>query len=323
MTKTKKNPGKKVSVIIPLYNQKQYVAQAIASILDQAYKNIEVIVVNDGSTDNPLPVLEEYKDDILLINQENRGLAGARNSGIKKASGEYIQLLDADDFLQKDKIKLQLKFCEEQGADISYCDLFRYYNDSQIVAPRKAGKITDIFPHYYNLWHLYPTPIHSLLFKKNIFGRFGLFPEDLEADEDRYFLSLLSARGAAFKYFPFFGGFYRIHRESMNFDHLRMMTSKIKFYKKLHAELGEEFIFEKTGYSAQQMMHANLTHLYLQAVSDGVRRDILRKVYKLYRRKGVKFYVAPIPSRFKKSGLLRKFLASYLRRWLRIFKIVR
>ncbi|MCK5055721.1 MAG: glycosyltransferase family 2 protein [Candidatus Aminicenantes bacterium] len=312
---TKKNLSKKVSVIIPLYNQEQYVAEAIESILNQTYKNLETLVVNDGSTDNPLPILEKYKDDIIVINRENKGLAGARNTGIEHSSGDYIQFLDADDFLQKDKIKLQLEFSVENQADISYCEIARYFNDSKKITPRNVGEITDIFPHYYNLWNLYPTPIHSLLIKKKIFGRFGLFPEDFKANEDRCLLSLIAAGGVAFKYFPFLGGFYRIHAESMNFDHIRMMESKIKYYKKLNRELGDGFILEKTGFPGHKMMCANLTHVYLQAISDGVKKNILKRVKKLYKKEGVKFDVTPIPSRFKRSSLPRKLLAAYFSRW--------
>jgi glycosyltransferase involved in cell wall biosynthesis len=252
-----------------------------------------------------------------VINQANKGLAGARNTGIERAAGDYIQFLDADDFLHKDKIKLQLAFSVKNRADISYCEMARYLNDSGKIIHREIGKIDDIFLHYYNLWLPYPTPVHSLLFKKNIFARFGLFPEDLRADEDRYFLSLTAAGGATFAYFPFSGGFYRMHSESMNSDRLRMIESKIKYYKKINSTLGEPFILEKTGYSGRQMMQANLTHAYLLAISGGTKRKILRQIKKRYKKEGIRFDAAPIPSRFKKSLLARKFLAAYLRRWLK------
>ena len=90
---------KLISVVIPLYNQKKYISQAIDSILSQSYDNIEIIVVNDGSTDNPKSILKKYHGKIKLIEQTNKGLAAARNIGIAESSGSYIQFLDADDFL--------------------------------------------------------------------------------------------------------------------------------------------------------------------------------------------------------------------------------
>ena len=107
---------------------------------------------------------------------------------------------------------------------------------------------------------------------------------------------MIAAGGVKFKHLPFIGGFYRIHGENMNFDHIRMMASKINYYKKLNDKLGDRFILDKTGFSGRQMMCANLTHVYLQALSDGVKRNILRRVKRLYKKEGIKFDVEPIPS---------------------------
>lgn len=313
----------KVSVVIPLYNQKQYVGEAIGSILNQTYPNIEIIVVNDGSTDNPFSVLEKYKKNIILINQENKGLAAARNTGLKNCSGEYIQFLDTDDFLHKDKIKLQLEFSEIQDNVVSYCEIARYYDDSKHISSRDVGKIEDIFSQYYNFWCLYPTPINSLLFKKEIFKRFGLFNEQLKAAEDRHFLSKLAATGIVFKYFPFIGGFYRLHKYNMIKDRLHMIENTIRYYKKLNKELGDNYFTEKFGYSGYKMMCANLTYVYLDEVARGMRRKELKRIRKLLREEGIKFYVKLIPSHIKKFKLERMFLASYLRRWLRHFIFIK
>lgn len=193
----------KVSVIIPLYNQKQFVGQAIESILNQSYGNIEIIVINDGSTDNPFPILEKYKDDIILINQENKGLAGARNSGIKNSSGEYLQLLDADDFLHEDKIKVQLEFNKKYNILISYCEVLQYDDNNKKTYLNYVGKVKNIFSSLYNIWEKYPLPSHSLLIKREIFNRFGLFDEQLKASEDRYFLANLLQKESILNIIPF------------------------------------------------------------------------------------------------------------------------
>jgi glycosyltransferase involved in cell wall biosynthesis len=91
------NTDKKVSVIIPNYNYAQYVGEAIESVIDQTYSNIEIIVVNNGSTDNSLELLKEFGDRICLVNQENLGQSGARKSGLLRATGDFIAFLDADD----------------------------------------------------------------------------------------------------------------------------------------------------------------------------------------------------------------------------------
>lgn len=107
----KHNP--KVSVIIPNFNYAQYLDNSIASVLNQSYGNIELIVVNNGSTDNSLEVLSSYKEQLIVINQSDLGQSGARNSGLMAANGELIAFLDADDFWESDKIVNQLKRVNE------------------------------------------------------------------------------------------------------------------------------------------------------------------------------------------------------------------
>ena len=96
----------KVSVVIPNFNHTRYVSEAIQSVLAQAYRSFEIIVVDDGSTDNCREVVSQFGNQVHYIWQENQGLAGARNTAIRAAEGELIALLDADDkwhpsFLEK------------------------------------------------------------------------------------------------------------------------------------------------------------------------------------------------------------------------------
>ena len=268
----------KISVIIPLYNQKQFVGEAIESVLDQSYSNIEIIVVNDGSTDDPLPELEKYRDKIILINQENRGLAGARNTGISNSTGDYIQLLDADDFLHKDKIKLQLEFCIAENCDVSYCEISQFHNDTGKTELRYVGEIKDMFPHLYNFWHTYPLPVHSMLIRKDIFQKFGLFDEELKACEDRYFFSKLAVSGVTFRYFPFIGGFRRLHGSDMNRDKLHIMKNTIRYFRKINAELDDSYFIKRFNCPAERMMNTNLTYMYLVNISEGVKRIEQKKI---------------------------------------------
>ena len=87
-----------ISVIIPNYNYARYLSVAISSVLSQTYPNIEIIVVNNGSTDNSIQVLRQFGSQIILLDQQNLGQSGARNSGLRAAQGDLIAFLDADDF---------------------------------------------------------------------------------------------------------------------------------------------------------------------------------------------------------------------------------
>ena len=100
---------KKVSVIIPLYNTEKHIKDCIVSVLSQTYQNIEIIVIDDGSTDSSLDIANKYKSNtVKIISQTNKGAAAARNAGLQIATGEYIQFLDADDILEKQKIEIQI-----------------------------------------------------------------------------------------------------------------------------------------------------------------------------------------------------------------------
>ena len=91
----------KVSVIVPVYNVEKYLKQCLDSIVNQTYKNLEIIIVNDGTKDNSMKIVEEYLQDkrIKVINKENGGLSSARNRGIEEATGEYISFVDSDDYI--------------------------------------------------------------------------------------------------------------------------------------------------------------------------------------------------------------------------------
>lgn len=114
----------KVSVIVPIHNSEKSLPRCLKSILLQSFKNLEIILVNDGSQDNSLEICEKFrqKDNrIIIINKKNSGVSSARNSGLKIASGEFIQFVDADDFLNFNMLECMLKKINENDADIAIC----------------------------------------------------------------------------------------------------------------------------------------------------------------------------------------------------------
>ena len=110
-----------ISVVIPVYNVAPYLREALDSVIQQTYHQLEIIVVDDGSTDGSEIICEEYRSDsrIQIIHQENRGLSSARNAGLDRATGEYIAFLDSDDAFHPDFIRLMLEAIE--GVDVAVC----------------------------------------------------------------------------------------------------------------------------------------------------------------------------------------------------------
>ena len=175
-----------VSIIIPTYNDGQLVCQAIDSSLNQTYKNLEIIVVDDGSADNTEEMLtKKYRDKIKYIRQENKGNGGARNTGIRYSSGKYLQFLDSDDLLDPDKINIQINelqklndnaicFCDYVCCDIEDMSIVNWYLSPKIISD---NPLDDIILKWETELCI---PIHCFLFDAVFFKNSGiLFDENL------------------------------------------------------------------------------------------------------------------------------------------------
>lgn len=122
MQNSSENP--KVSVIIPNFNRADLISNTIHNILGQSFRAVEIIVVDDGSTDHSIEVLEGFGTQITLIRQENSGPGGARNAGFGAASGQFIQFMDSDDLASLNKLEIQVAALESEGADMAFCPWF-------------------------------------------------------------------------------------------------------------------------------------------------------------------------------------------------------
>lgn len=124
--------NKKISIIVPVFNCEKYIEKNLKSILNQKYKNIEIIVVNDGSTDNTFNIVKNISNHdsrVIVINKENEGVSVARNTGIQYSTGEYIGFVDADDFINNDMYFNMIKTIEDNNADICLISYFEIIND--------------------------------------------------------------------------------------------------------------------------------------------------------------------------------------------------
>lgn len=118
-----------VSIIVPVFNKGKYIKDCIESLLNQTKKGIEIVIVNDGSTDNSLSIIKEYAakyNNIIYLNKENGGLSSSRIAGLKMAHGKYIGWLDADDFLKPNAIEMLYNLMEKNNADYGYFNVCFY-----------------------------------------------------------------------------------------------------------------------------------------------------------------------------------------------------
>ncbi len=246
----------KVSVIIPVYNRADILKTAIESIFCQSYKNIEIIVVDDGSI---LPVknfIQPYLNRIRLIElSQNKGVSFARNVGIKESQGEYIAFLDSDDIWLPFKLKLQMDFINKSGLSIVHTDEFWWKKGKFVNQGKRHKKYGgEIFEKILDTCRISPS---SVLIKKNVFKKIGLFDEKFRACED-YDLWLRMALNYEIGYMPIktiVKRFFLDDHLSMNVRHLEYLrllslckfvskNGKICFKKKIAAyrEIDRKFL---------------------------------------------------------------------------------
>ena len=122
---------KDISIIVPIYNAQKYLNRCIDSILNQTKKELEIILINDGSTDNTESIIKKYKDKrIIYFKNTNHGIGYTRNYGISKSTGKYIMFLDSDDYLKEDACEKLFKKIEKDKLDIVMCDFYKDYGDN-------------------------------------------------------------------------------------------------------------------------------------------------------------------------------------------------
>ena len=121
-----------VSIIVPIYNAEKYLKKCIDSLVNQTKKEIEIILINDGSTDNTENIIKEYKDKrIKYFKNENQGIGKTRNFGIKKAKGNYIMFVDSDDYVELNACEELYKKAEKEKSDLVICDYYKVYNNGK------------------------------------------------------------------------------------------------------------------------------------------------------------------------------------------------
>ncbi|HMJ24898.1 MAG TPA: glycosyltransferase family A protein [Pyrinomonadaceae bacterium] len=217
-----------VTVVIPSYNYGHLIDQTLESVLAQTYVHWECFVVDDGSTDNTKEVVKRFVDQdsrIRYIFQQNLRAGAARNHGMRKGSGKYLQFLDADDLIEKTKLENQVAYLEQHPEiDIVYggiryfrteerlADLSRAVGEEVTWMPRISGSGRDAVLALIRL----PIVIHSPLVRKGAGDSLVYFEEDLNACEDWLYWVTSALKGKRFHYEEIEGtlGFYRAHLNS-------------------------------------------------------------------------------------------------------------
>lgn len=179
--------NEKVSIIIPVYNGEKYIKEAIDSALNQTYKNIEVIVINDGSIDNTDEICKSYKDKIRYFKKENGGVATALNYGISKMTGKYVSWLSHDDIYYPTKVEDEMTCLKNQKNNnvIVACNVELVDQDLNLIEQHHLSEKLEKYPLSYLAFNV-TTGLNgcALLIPKTLFEKHGLFNQELKATQD-------------------------------------------------------------------------------------------------------------------------------------------
>ena len=217
----------KVSVVIPVYNAEKYLDECILSALGQTYEDIEVVAVDDGSTDSSPEILDGYADRVRVFHKENGGTASALNLGAREMSGDWFKWLSADDALKPRAVATLVGGARQLG----WPDDHIFYAKLDYVNDRggRAGRLLDIEPNYNRksdfernailLHHFYGNGITSM-FHRSIFERCGLFDERVRWGEDyEFWLRCCILHGCRLHLVPRNIACYRIHDSQLTSVH--------------------------------------------------------------------------------------------------------
>lgn len=289
-----------VSIIIPVYNAKKYLANTLDSVIKQTYKNLEIILVNDGSTDNSKDICESYaKIDkrIKVINKENGGVSSARNYGLALAKGEYISFVDSDDFLVTDMIETLVNDIQNTNAEIAVCGYW-HVTEEEYKKNRKTATneefmnlevLVNPIKYYYS--KKYMPNIWNKIFKKDLIKDIQ-FDDTIHYGEDFLFCALAFIKAKKATYRDSKKYFY-IKRE----DGLSMSQGSLEFWN---------------GYAKSKKM------LYDKLLLIDANKNLLNGVWKEYCIAIMAIYRYVVHKRmpleyYKISNLYRKIILKFLK----------
>jgi len=220
-----------VSIIIPVYNSEKYLAECIECAVNQTWLNTEIIIIDDGSTDGSLKIAQQYADNpkIKIFQQENKGASAARNAGLNKATGDYIQFLDADDLLSPDKIEAQITSLKGSLTLLSFNKTIHFFdgenylnginnhdwfctdNNDPVDFLLKLYAGDDTMPGYGGM-----ITIHSWLTPRLLIDKAGLWNEHLSVDDDGEFFCRVVLASDGIKFCATGFNYYRKFRHQQS-----------------------------------------------------------------------------------------------------------
>lgn len=294
---------KKVSIIVPVYNGEKYIVECLESILNQTYKNIEIVVVDDGSIDNTKKILEKYKEKIKIKYQQNSGVSLARNNGYSLTTGDYILFFDSDDYMTENYIENAVSIMNE-GYDLVITN-FKRFNEEGIIKPwvfSSKKELTD-----YELLYLMPHFPNNKLYKRKIIDEYKIkFPKFIMAEDANFFLKYIqNTKKIGFN--DNFDIFYREHSNSVTGRYSLNILDVVRAFEDLEKYIKIE---NKNIFNCSRIFHYHGQLIKYSYYNKNDRKEII----KVFKNSFKNNKLNKIPFRYKKT-----ILKYYLNVWCMLF----
>lgn len=283
-----------VSVIVPIYNVEKYLNECVSSIVNQTYRELEIILIDDGSSDRSADLCDEWKEKdnrIIVIHQENGGLSRARNTGINLANGDYFAFVDSDDYVERTFIEKLITIMEKDNSEIAMCNLYGVFQSEITFDGKNRIREDDNVTTIDFLKKMYTYPgfyiiVCNKMFKKSI-AKHICFPEGT-LHEDGFVMRsiILQANRISVIAEPLY--YYRRHNSSITskrnservLQDLRWIQEDINYYEK---EKGEDSI----GFYVSKLLCNKILHYY--SVLDKEQRAFYKKLYKNHMKRVINY----------------------------------
>lgn len=288
----------KISVIVPVYNTSRYLEQALGSLISQTLKDIEIICVDDGSTDNSLKILNDFakKDErIKIICQENKGQSAARNTGLKASTGEYAGFLDSDDWANERMFEKLYRGAKKFDADISMCSVTVFDEKTGIYNDSDSYMTMNLFPQNFEHRAFAPDETFDFIFRICVMPWNKIYKKSFLDKNKIMFKEGLNFEDNLFFHQTFFQAskicltkenlvFYRLNSET-SYTFGAQDFKKLDFFEVF--ELAENFLREKKYYDVlgnyfQNYKKGTLIYWYKKLKNEDIKEKYLKKFEKIY-----------------------------------------
>ncbi len=281
-----------VSIIVPIFNKERFLKDCLDSLINQTYKNIEIICINDGSTDHSLDILRDYadKDDrLIIISQENKGAGNARNTGIKIATGRYLQFLDADDFFELDMLEDMVKQADEKKADIVICNALEYNEETKIEEAHRWLNVQDlkldVFSYHdvENIFNITTSSVWNKLYKKELIIDNEIWYQEIPSNNDTAFSVITLLLAKRITYVDKFYIHYRYYNDTFRISSSRekYMQCSVMAYKKIIKVMKEKRMYGEVQDLLNQQMYNSANYELAFCDDEAAGKAFLRQMCRL------------------------------------------